>query len=160
MQTLRSKPNSIVLFDSSDIPEEIIDMVVVSKDSLAKSGGKNFAMAIVDVYYALNKRMNDPKTMDETLTGIGANFSKLGVEDMRTIVKQTRFYGSPEEALGLFESKKFQEETMPAVAAFCESHGIIDKKPSIGFNDAEKHVNFDFTYLNWIKQGLTPDKLD
>jgi NitT/TauT family transport system substrate-binding protein len=159
MNVLRTKSDSKVLFDSSDIPEEIIDMIVVGKDSLDKAGGKNFAMCLLDVYYALNNRMNDPKTADETLIGIGANFSKLGVEDMRTIVKQTRFYGTPDEALALFGSKKFQEETMPTVAEFCESHDIIQKKPSIGFNDADTNLNFEFAFLNWMKQGLTPDKL-
>ncbi len=159
MNTLRSKPDSKVLFDSSSIPEEIIDMVVVAKDSLDKPGGKNFAMAVLDVYYAINQRMADSKTADETLIAIGANFSKLGLDDMKTIVTQTRFYSTPDAALALFEGKKFTEETMPAVASFCESHGIIGAKPGIGFNDASQKVNFESSYLKWTQQGLTPDKL-
>jgi NitT/TauT family transport system substrate-binding protein len=159
MNTLRSKPDSKVLFDSSSIPEEIIDMVVVAKDSLDKPGGKNFAMAVLDVYYAINQRMADSKTADETLIAIGANFSKLGLDDMKTIVTQTRFYSTPDAALALFEGKKFTEETMPAVASFCESHGIISAKPGIGFNDASQKINFDSSYLKWTQQGLTPDKL-
>ncbi len=72
MSTLRARTDSKVLFDSSAIPEEIIDMVVVSKDSLAKKGGKNFAYAIIETYYEINKLMADPKTSDQTLTAIGA----------------------------------------------------------------------------------------
>jgi ABC-type nitrate/sulfonate/bicarbonate transport system substrate-binding protein len=86
MQTLRTKTSAKVLFDSSSIPEEIIDMVVVAKDSLGKPGGKNFAMAVIDVYYALNQRMVDERTRNETLVAIGSNFSKLGLEDMKKIV--------------------------------------------------------------------------
>lgn len=159
MQTLRTKSDAKVLFDSSSIPEEIIDMVVVAKDSLDKPGGKNFAMAILDVYYALNQRMANAQTADETLVAIGANFSKLGLEDMKTIVTQTRFYATPEAALALFEGKKFTDETMPAVAAFCETHGIIGTKPSMGFNNASNKINFDSSYLKWMRDGLTPDKL-
>jgi ABC-type nitrate/sulfonate/bicarbonate transport system substrate-binding protein len=159
MNTLRAKPESKVLFDSSSIPEEIIDMVVVAKDSLDKPGGKNFAMAILDIYYQINRRMADAKLADETLIAIGSKFSSLGLEDMKTIVTQTKFYDSPDAALKVFEGAKFQKETMPAVAAFCESHGIIDKKPSLGFNEPGHQVNFDTTYLKAIRDGLTPDKL-
>ncbi len=93
-------------------------MVVVSKDSLAKPGGQRFAMAILDVFYAINQRMADPKTADETLVAIGAKFSQLQLEEMKTIVQQTRFYQTPDEALKLLESEKFQNETMPQVPLF------------------------------------------
>ena len=39
LQTLKTRPDSRVLFDSSSIPGEIIDMVVVAEQSLAKEGG-------------------------------------------------------------------------------------------------------------------------
>ncbi|MDZ4849050.1 MAG: hypothetical protein SGI77_07130 [Pirellulaceae bacterium] len=159
MQTLKSKSDAKVIFDSTDIPEEIIDMVVVGKDSLSKPGGKNFAMAILDVYYAINKRMADPKTADETLVAIGAKFSSLKLDEMKKIVEQTSFYSTPDAAIAILESDKFQKETMPAVAAFCESHGIIARKPSIGFSNPESQVNFEMEYLHDFKNGVTPDKL-
>jgi len=159
MQTLKSKSDAKVLFDSSSIPEEIIDMVVVGKDSLAKPGGKNFAMAILDVYYEINRRMADPKTADETLIAIGAKFSSLNLDEMKLIVQQTSFYSNPGAAIELLESSKFQKETMPAVAAFCESHAIIEKKPSIGYSDASSQVNIDLDYLKRFRDGVTPDKL-
>ncbi len=59
------------MFDSSAIPEEIIDMVVVAKDSLAKPGGKRFAYCVAETFYALNKRIEDPKTGDDTLVALG-----------------------------------------------------------------------------------------
>ena len=159
MQTLKSKGDAKVIFDSSSIPEEIIDMVVIGKDSLSKPGGKNFAMAILDVYYAINKRMADSKTADQTLIAIGAKFSSLNLEEMKSIVQQTSFYSTPEAAIELLESSKFQKETMPAVAAFCESHGIIDKKPSIGYSDANSQVDIDLDYLKKFRDGIAPDKL-
>jgi NitT/TauT family transport system substrate-binding protein len=153
MQTLRDQPKSKKLFDSSEIPEEIIDMVVVGKDSLAKEGGKAFANCIVETFYAINQRMADPKTADKTLVAIGANFSSLGLEDMKQVVQQTRFYKSPEEALKLLSSEEFRTKTMPAVADFCVEHKIVEKKPTVGFDSADSQVNFDTSFLKAATSG-------
>lgn len=153
MSTLRARTDSKVLFDSSAIPEEIIDMVVVSKDSLAKKGGKNFAYAIIETYYEINKLMADPKTSDQTLTAIGAKFSSLGLEDMKKVVEQTRFYKNADEALTLLKGDKFQKETMPKVVEFCVSHGIVEKAPSVGFGQADAQFNIDPSFLEAIKAG-------
>jgi ABC-type nitrate/sulfonate/bicarbonate transport system substrate-binding protein len=153
MQTLRDQPKSKKLFDSSEIPEEIIDMVVVGKDCLAKEGGKAFASCIVETFYAINQRMADPKTADKTLVAIGANFSSLGLEDMKQVVQQTRFYKSPEEALKLLSSEEFRTKTMPVVADFCVEHKIVEKKPTIGFDSADSQVNFDTSFLKAATSG-------
>ena len=72
-----------VLFDSTSIPGEIIDMVVVAKSSLAKPGGKKFAYAVADTFYALNRRLNAPDTRDDTLIALGEKFSNLDLQSMR-----------------------------------------------------------------------------
>lgn len=152
LQTLRTREGAKRLFDSSTIPEEIIDMVVIGKDSLAKPGGDDFACAIIDIYYRMNRLLEDPKEGDDTLVALGAKFSKLGLEDMKQVVKETRFYATPEAALKLIESEKFQNETMPQVVDFCESHEIVDKKPSVGFGQANADLNFDTRYLKRVQK--------
>lgn len=159
MQTLKTRADAKVMFDSSSIKEEIVDMVVVAKDSLKKPGGKAFALAVLDTYYEMNRRIADVKTQDETLIAIGAQFSKLGLEEMKKVVQQTRFYSKPEEAIALLDGEQFQKKTMPSVAAFCASHGIIEKAPAIGFNDEKAQINIDASYLKLIQEGVTPDKL-
>jgi ABC-type nitrate/sulfonate/bicarbonate transport system substrate-binding protein len=159
MQTLRTRKESSVLFDSADIPEEIIDMVVVGKESLNKPGGKRFAYAIVDAYYEVNKRIADPKTQDETLIALGEDFSKLGLEDMKKVVQQTRFYDTAEKALGLFAGDTFQSKTMPMVADFCVKHEMVEGQPSVGFGDESKQLNFDLQFLKGIKDGISPDQV-
>jgi NitT/TauT family transport system substrate-binding protein len=158
MQTLRTQKNAKVLFDSTAIPEEIIDMVVVAKDSLAKQGGKNFALAVLDTFYEINRRLADSKTGNDTLVAIGAKFSNLGLEDMKLVVEQTKFYKDPAAAIALFESDKFQKETMPAVAKFCVEHGISDKEPAIGFDKADSQLNFDLSYLKMLRDGVSAPK--
>jgi hypothetical protein len=66
---------------------------------------------------------------------------------MQEVVQQTRFYKSPEEAIGLFESEKFRNDTMPKVVDFCVEHAITESKPTVGFGDASAQLNFDATYI-------------
>ncbi len=152
LQTLRTRKDSKVLFDSSTIPEEIIDMVVVAKDALSRPGGEDFAHAVVETFYEVNKMMADPATSDQTLVAIGEKFSSLKLEDMKEVVKQTQFYSTPDAAIELFTKEKFQKETMPMVVDFCVAHGIVDGKPVIGFNDDNAQVNFVTTYLESAKK--------
>ncbi len=147
LQTLRTRKDSKVIFDSSTIPEEIIDMVVVAKDALERPGGEKFAGAVIDTFYEINKMMADPEKGDDTLVAIGEKFSSLKLEDMKEVVKQTQFYATPEAAIELFTKEEFQKETMPLVVDFCASHGIVDNKPTIGFNDDSAQVNFVTKYL-------------
>ena len=151
MQSLARRPDAKVLFDSSAIPEEIIDMVVVGADSLKKPGGKDFAAAILETFYAMNKRMTDPATSDKTLMGIGARFAKLELADMKKVVTQTRFYGEPAEAIALFGSDKFRTETMPVVSKFCEKYGLTPKPTAVSFGTGEGMVDFDDSFLKAVK---------
>jgi ABC-type nitrate/sulfonate/bicarbonate transport system substrate-binding protein len=152
MDTLRKRADAKVLFDSSSIEEEIIDMVAVAKDSLARDGGDRFANALVDAFYTVNKMMDDPKTRQNTLVALGARFSKLSAEDMETVVQQTRFYNTPAKALALLNDDKFIVDTMPAVAEFLLSHDMADKLPTFGLNAAEVQLNFDTQFLSGMAE--------
>ncbi|MFN6161570.1 MAG: hypothetical protein ACK57G_19715 [Planctomycetota bacterium] len=147
MQSLRSRDDAKVLFSSEEIPEEIIDMVVVGKDVLSKEGGEEFAMAILETFYAMNQRMADPKTADETLVGIGAKFAKLELADMKTVVQQTRFYADPSDAVRLFSSETFQKETMKKVSDFCVKYGMTPQPVALSFGTGQGVMDFDTSYL-------------
>jgi ABC-type taurine transport system substrate-binding protein len=147
MQTLSTRKDSKVLFDSTSIKEEIIDMVVIGKDSLAKDGGERFANAVLDTFYSVNKLIDAPATRNETLVALGAKFSKLELEDMQEVVKQTQFYNTPSKGLALMNDEKFRSETMPAVADFLVSHEMADTKPSFGFDSPDSQLNFDTKFL-------------
>lgn len=154
LQTLRTVPEAKVLFDSTKIPYEIIDMVVVGKSSLEKPGGHEFACAVIDAYYELNKMLHDPKHADETLVEIGRKFSNLGLEDMKTVVEQTRFFGTADKGLAVFE--KNLPETMPTVVGFYVERKIIDAEPTVVFRqsgEAASNVQllFDPTYMEEVK---------
>jgi len=157
LQTLRTVSDAKVLFDSSTIPEEIIDCVMVGKDSLSKEGGENFACAVIEAYYGVNKLLADEATKDDTLVAIGAKFSSLGLEDMKEVVdlsgkgKGCRFYKTPDEALALFNGDKFRKETIPNVVTFCVEHEIVGKAGGVGFNDENASLNFSTKYIEKVK---------
>ncbi len=156
METLNKVPEAKVLFDSSSIPGEIIDMVVVGQDSLDKPGGDRFAAAIADAFYQLNQRLADPKTGDETLVKLGEKFSNLGLEAMKTVVQQTVFYKDGGEGLALFLDEGLKE-IMKKVVAFCRAHEMVDEEPKVGYGDKDAAQNtnlrFDATDMKMAQCG-------
>ncbi len=155
LQTLKTRKDSKVLFDSSTIPEEIIDMVVVGEDALGKTGGREFACCLIDTYYEFNKMLADPKQRDELLVALGKKFSSLNKEEMEKAVEQTRFYKTPEEGLALLTGDKFPK-TMAMVVDFCLQHKIVEKSaPKIGYGSAAQasgvQLRFDPSFIQMVK---------
>ena len=153
MQTLRTREGEArVLFDSTAIPEEIIDMVVVADDALQRPGGQSFACAVVEAFYEVNRLMENPAKADDTLVALGQKFSNLGLEDMKTVVTQTKFYKNAAEGMALFAKPDFQNTTMPAVVDFCAANGIVDTKPSIAFGQGDAQLRFEPLYMGRLHE--------
>ena len=147
LQTLNDRPDAKVLFDSSEIPGEIVDMVVMGRDALEKPGADVFAKAVIDTFYAMNEELAKPETGDEALVALGEKFSQLGLEDMKTVVQQTQFYKSAAEGKALMTSAEFQE-TMKTVSQFCVEQDLVEN-PQYGFgSEAGKQLLFDPSYLD------------
>jgi NitT/TauT family transport system substrate-binding protein len=149
LQTLQDRKDVKVLFDSSLIPGEIVDMVVIGADSLGKPDSRKFVAAVAEAFYEVDKAMQDPKNGDDVLLALGKKFSNLGLEDMKTATTQTAFYKMPSDAKALFESEAFKS-TMKTVTDFCTSHGLVgEDQVSIGFgsDSGEVKLRFDASYL-------------
>lgn len=147
MQTLRELPNKAkVLFDSTQIPEEIVDMVVVGDDVLKREGGEAFAHCVADTFYEISRLMENPETRADTLTKLGENFSGLSQEDMEVIVQQTKFYKTASDGVGLFEREDFQNTIMPKVIEFCATHDIASK-PSVAYGTGDAQLRFDSRFM-------------
>lgn len=154
IQTLRAlEGDAKVLFDSKKIPEEIIDMVVIGEDALHREGGKAFAACIVEAFYEVNRMIASPTEGDNTLIALGSKFGGLDLEDMKVIVEQTRFYKTAEEGVALFSKPEFQTTLMPRVVDFCSTHGIIDEKPSISFDESSASLRFDTSFMQQANAG-------
>lgn len=168
LQTLKTRKDVHVLGNSRQVPLEVIDMIVVGEDVLKRPGGENFAKALADVYYALNERLNDTQTRDETLISIGEKFSNLDLSEMRKVVDQTRFFGNPEQGITLFSDRPVSIDTNPPttlkqimnkVVARCVALEMISGV-TVGYGnspDAHKaNLRFDPQYMESVaKYHLT-----
>jgi hypothetical protein len=155
LQTLKLRPDVKVLFDSSRIREEVIDLVVIGEDVLSQPGGKDFACAIIDCYYEFNKMLQDPAQRDELLVALGRKFSSLNLEEMKKATTQTRFYKTPEEGLALFDDDKFHQRMGSIVDLYGQLRIIKGKPPTFGFGSADKasevNLRFDPTFIQLVK---------
>lgn len=153
LETLNKRKDAHVLFDSTKIPNEIIDAVVMAQASLDKPGGKAFACAVIEAFYAVNQRLADASTRDDTLVALGEKFSHLNLESMKKVVQQTRFYGSPKEALDLMTGTEIRSLTQ-RVMEFCVKQEIVASAPTVGYGPKQDgsvvSLRFDPT---WIQEA-------
>lgn len=152
LQTLRKRSDVHVLADSTSIPGEIIDMVVVSEKSLNRRGGKKFAAAVVDTFYAVSNLVENPATSDDATLALGEKFSNLGLADMREVLKATQFYKTPQDGLAVFNGQQLRK-TMTTVVEFCVSHDVVDRKPTVGYGAKGKRVRlrFDPSFMQQVQ---------
>jgi NitT/TauT family transport system substrate-binding protein len=150
METLGKRSDTRVLFDSTRIPNEIIDTVTVAQASLDRPGGREFACAVIDTFYAVCARMNDPATRDDTLIAIGEKFSHLELEAMKKVVEQTRFFATADAGTAVLTGTELKG-TMTKVVKFCVDRDITQGTPTVGYGTAAeaKDVNlrFDPSYI-------------
>lgn len=158
LQTLKMRADAKVIFDSSLIPGEIIDAVVMSRDSLGKPGGEAFAKAVAEAFYEVCKMMADPKTADSTFVALGSKFSSLDAAAMRIVCTQTEFYSTPDKGLALVNGAAMKS-TMTTVVEFCVTNDIVPKAPSIVFGsykDAgalKADLVIDPSFMEAVKSG-------
>ena len=148
METLAKRSDVKVLFDSTAIPQEIVDGVIMSQESLKKEGGAAFACAIIEAFYTTTAKLNAPDTREATLTALGEKFSGLDSEAMNQIVHQTKFLSSPGQAIALFGSAELKA-TMDKVVTFCVDHEITGRAPTLSFAQpaADTELAFDAQYI-------------
>ncbi len=155
LETINKRKDAKILFDSTTIPGEIIDMVAMAQSSLDKPGGVAFAHAVIETFYAINKRMADETTRDDTLIALGEKFSNLNLQSMRKVVKQTKFYSTPEMGIEVLTSDA-TKKIMDVVNGFCLSHEIVPKKPSVGYGNmagaGDAKLRFDPTFIQGFQK--------
>lgn len=151
LQTERNRSGEItVLLNSSEIPEEVIDQVVASKSSLNRDGGKRFAKAVCTAFYAVNNFLENDQTRETTLVKLGERFSNLSAEDMEIVTKQTRFYETPEAGIALYTGQKIKD-TQSKVEKFAVDAELVDKPPTVGFDQKETQLNFTPEFMQSVQ---------
>ncbi len=127
-QILKGKGITSV-FDSSKIPGEILDLLVVRTEVLNRpdGSGQHFAKAIVGAWYELMAQMTKPgPETDKTLAAI-AEASQDTLASYKEQLSTTHMFYTPQSAAEMAASPQLKK-TMELVRQFCFSHGLLGEK--------------------------------
>jgi NitT/TauT family transport system substrate-binding protein len=118
-----------MLFNSSQIPGEIMDLLVTRTDVLNRpdGSGQKFAKAITGAWYEVMGLMSaqGPAT-DKVLTGI-AEASQDSLVSYKEQLGTTHMFYTPQSAVQA-QSSPDLKKTMDLVRQFCFSHGLLGEK--------------------------------
>jgi NitT/TauT family transport system substrate-binding protein len=118
-----------MVFNSSQIPGEILDLLVVRTDVLKKSdgSGQRFAKAITGAWYELMGSMSKQgPEADQVLAGI-AEASQDSLASYKEQLGTTHMFYTAPSAVEMVSSPQLKK-TMDLVRKFCFSHGLLGEK--------------------------------
>ncbi len=118
LMSLRSSPKANLLFDSSKIPGEIIDMTVVRTD-----GDERFKKALTGAWYETVKIMGGKGKASDEAIAFMARQAGGTVPEFKAQLKTTRMFYTPAEGAKLARSADLKK-TMKYVAQFSFDHGL------------------------------------
>ncbi|MEM6466446.1 MAG: putative urea ABC transporter substrate-binding protein [Pseudomonadota bacterium] len=119
VSTILEEPGATKLYDSSDIPGEIIDIMWVNTETLAAN--PKFGKALTGAWYELMALM---EAGDEGALTAMAEASGTDLEGYKAQLASTEMFWSPAEAVA-FTSDPALKETMVNVAEFLFDKGIL-----------------------------------
>ncbi len=157
-----SMPDSYKVFDSSQIPGEIIDLMVVNTETLADNPA--FGKALTGAWYEIMATMSS-----DSSTGVAAReyMGKASGTDLAGYESQlgaTRMFYTPADAVAFVNSPALKT-TMAYVAGFSFDHGLLGEGAAdAGFigietpaglfgSDANIKLRFDPAYMAMAAEG-------
>jgi NitT/TauT family transport system substrate-binding protein len=165
-QILKGKGISSI-FDSSKIPGEILDLLVVRTEVLNRpdGSGQRFVKAVVGAWYEVLAQMSKPgPESDKVLTAI-AEASQDTFASYKEQLSTTHMFYTPQSAAEMTTSAQFKK-TMELVRQFCASHGLLGEKTNsaddvaIRFPDGTTEgrpdrvrLRFDVSYMQMAAGG-------
>ena len=160
LSEVAAMPDSRVVFDSAEIPGEIIDLLVVDTETLAAS--PELGKARVGAWYEIMAAMNGAGAEEvRTFLGEASGTDLAGYEAQ---LASTRMFYAPDEALALVESDALVD-TMRYVADFSFEHGLLGEgAPDAGFigietpagtlgDEGNVKLRFDPSYMRMAVDG-------
>lgn len=115
-------PRSSLVFNSSQIPGEIIDLLVVNTNTLRANPA--LGKALTGAWYEIMTRMSTPGAARTAAITHMARASGTNVAGFEAQLRSTRMFYKPADAVTFARSPALGN-TMRAVANFCFSHGLL-----------------------------------
>ncbi|HEY6345801.1 MAG TPA: putative urea ABC transporter substrate-binding protein [Bryobacteraceae bacterium] len=125
-QIMKSKDVRTV-FNSSQIPGEILDLMVVRTDVLNRTdgSGQKFAKALAGAWYEVMNQMTGAEA-DKVLTQV-AQASQDSLISYKEQLSTTHMFYTPKSGVEMAASADLKK-TMDLVRQFCFSHGLLGDK--------------------------------
>jgi NitT/TauT family transport system substrate-binding protein len=127
-QIVRAKDVKVI-FNSSQIPGEILDLMVVRTDILNRpdGSGQKFAKAIAGAWYEVMSQMTAKGVAaDKVLTSI-AEASQDSLTSYKEQLATTHMFYTPQSGAEMAASADLKK-TMDLVRQFCFTHGLLGDK--------------------------------
>lgn len=160
VSTILEDPNATKLFDSSDIPGEIIDLMVVNTETLAAN--PDFGKAMAGAWYEVMGLM---AAGDDAVLTAMAEASGTDLDGYKAQLASTEMFYDPADAVAFTQSPELPA-TMVSVAEFLFDKGILGEgAPSADFvgvaypdgsttgNPDNVMFRFDTTYMQMAADG-------
>jgi NitT/TauT family transport system substrate-binding protein len=157
---ITAMPDTVKVFDSSDIPGEIIDLMVVNTETLADNPA--FGKALVGAWYEIMAKM---AAEDEEALTFMAKGSGTDLEGYKAQLAATKMFYEPADAVSFVESPDLKT-TMQYVSEFSFDHGLLgDGAMDAGFigiaypdgsivgNEANVKFRFDSSFTAMAAEG-------
>lgn len=119
---VKAEPGSTALFDSTQIPGEIIDTLMVNTEVLKDN--PDFGKALAGIWYETMSDLMDPGEKGKTArTAMGA-MSGTDLAGFEAQLAATKLFATPQEAVAFTESKDLIR-IMELVRTFSFDHGLL-----------------------------------
>jgi len=150
------------LFNSSQIPGEIMDLTVVRTDVLNRpdGSGQKFAKALAGAWFEMLGQMSSDKILAAIAEG-----SQDTLESYKEQLSTTKMFYTPQSAVDFGTSPGLKEK-MALVRQFCFDHGLLGANTksvddvAIRYPDSTIQgkadrvcLNFDLAYMQLAAQG-------
>jgi NitT/TauT family transport system substrate-binding protein len=156
-----------ILFNSSRLPGEILDLLVVRTDVLNRpdGSGQKFAKAVVGAWYEVMGLMSQSRPETDKVLAEIAEASQDSLASYKEQLLTTHMFYTPQSAVQMVLSPDLMK-TMDLVRQFCFSHGLLGEKTkspdevAIRFPDGKVlgktdrvRFRFDASYMQLSAQG-------
>ncbi|WP_300653819.1 putative urea ABC transporter substrate-binding protein [Pseudomonas sp.] len=160
---IEATPSVTTVFDSSQIPGEIIDLMVVNSDTLNDNPG--FGKALTGAWYEIMATMSADSPAGKAAREHMAKASGTDLAGYEAQLAVTKMFYSAKDAVAFANSPKLPA-TMSKVASFSFSHGLLGEgaqsSDAIGMSFAREVVTgdqgnlklrFDPSYMQMAADG-------
>ena len=159
---VKANPGATLVFDSSKIPGEIEDLLVINTETLKDN--PNLGKALVGIWYETIALMKDESDKGKAAREAMAKLSGTDLAGFETQLKTTYMYYTPKDGAAFMTGAELPK-IMDQVRGFCFEHNLLGEKvkskDAIGIMTPTKtlgssknvKLRFDASYMTLAAEG-------